>query len=180
VDPASVPETASQDPAPIADGVVYSLDPRYVDLEKQVGWIASAVVAFLALLGTTVLLLVSSPPLWAGTLTVVAAFAVLVALTVFWQKWPAIECRYYFYRVDAEGLEIRRGVYFRAVTTVPRSRVQHTDVSQGPLQRRHGLATLTVHTAGTDNAQVNLPGLTHERALRIRDHLLPRHTDDAV
>jgi membrane protein YdbS with pleckstrin-like domain len=58
--------------------------------------------------------------------------------------------------------------------------VQHTDVSQGPLQRRYGLATLTVHTAGTENAQVQLPGLPHDVALSIRDHLLPGNTADAV
>ena len=39
---------------------------------------------------------------------------------------------------------------------------------------------LTVHTAGTGAAEVHLPGLPHELALRIRDHLLPRQTEDAV
>ena len=94
--------------------------------------------------------------------------------------WPAVEYRHASYRVDANGLEIRRGVYFRAVTNVPRSRVQHTDVAQGPLQRRFGLATLIVHTAGNDSAVVELPGLTHDTALAIRDHLLPGRSDDAV
>jgi membrane protein YdbS with pleckstrin-like domain len=111
-----------------------------------------------------------------------ATFAiVLLSLFGWWlQRWPAIEYRFTSYRVDAEGLEIRRGVYFRAVTTVPRSRIQHTDVSQGPLQRRFELGTLTVHTAGSQSAEVDLPGLPHDIALRIRDHLLPQHTEDAV
>jgi membrane protein YdbS with pleckstrin-like domain len=59
--------------------------------------------------------------------------------------------------VDARGLEIRRGVFWRSVVNVPRSRVQHTDVSQGPLERSYGLGTLIVYTAGTDHAQVNSP-----------------------
>ena len=69
---------------------------------------------------------------------------------------------------------------WRQVINVPRSRVQHTDVSQGPLERSHGLATLIVHTAGVEHAQVELAGLPYEVALRLRDHLLPRDASDAV
>ena len=90
------------------------------------------------------------------------------------RRWPAIAYRHAFYRVDDLGIEIRRGVYFREVINVPRSRVQHTDVSQGPLERRFGLGTLVIHTAGTANSEVTLTGLEHALAGRIRDHLLPR------
>jgi membrane protein YdbS with pleckstrin-like domain len=82
--------------------------------------------------------------------------------------------------VDGRGIEIRRGVVWRKVINVPRSRVQHTDVSQGPLERVHGLGTLAIYTAGTDHAEVSLHGLDHQTSLRIRDHLLPGETSDAV
>ena len=75
--------------------------------------------------------------------------------------------------MDEAGLEIQRGVYWRATTNVPRSRIQHTDVSQGPLERRHGLGTLIVYTAGTQHSEVKLPGLDFTLARRIRAHLLP-------
>ena len=57
---------------------------------------------------------------------------------------------------------------------VPRSRIQHTDVSQGPVQRRYGIATLRVHTAGTENASVELGGLEHGVARLVREFLLGR------
>jgi membrane protein YdbS with pleckstrin-like domain len=82
--------------------------------------------------------------------------------------------------VDELGLEIHRGVYWRTITNVPRSRIQHTDVSQGPLERAHGLGTLVVYTAGTQHAQVKLPGLELAVAQRIRTHLLPSDQGDAV
>jgi uncharacterized protein len=63
---------------------------------------------------------------------------------------------------------------------VPRSRVQHTDVSQGPLERKHGLGRLVIFTAGTQHSRVELPGLAHHTALDIRDRLLPRQTADVV
>jgi hypothetical protein len=58
--------------------------------------------------------------------------------------------------------------------------VQHIDVSQGPLQRRYGLGTLAIYTAGTEHSQVILPGLEHGTALSVRNHLLPGEADDAV
>jgi membrane protein YdbS with pleckstrin-like domain len=63
---------------------------------------------------------------------------------------------------------------------VPRSRLQHTDVSQGPLERRYGLGTLVLYTAGTDHARIDLAGLEHGVALRLRQHLLPSGDTDAV
>ncbi len=68
-----------------------------------------------------------------------------------------------------------------SVVTVPRSRVQHTDVSQGPIERTYDLATLIIYTAGTHYASISLGGLSHETALFIRDHLIAGgEKDDAV
>jgi membrane protein YdbS with pleckstrin-like domain len=58
--------------------------------------------------------------------------------------------------------------------------VQHSDVSQGPLERRYGLGTLVVYTAGTSHSKVNLSGLEFNVAQRIRGHLLPDDQSDAV
>ncbi len=103
-----------------------------------------------------------------------------VALAVVFHRWPVIAYRYTGYRVDEEGIEIAVGVIWRAVMNVPRSRVQHIDVAQGPLERKHGLGRLVIYTAGTEHSRVELPGLAHATALRIRDRLLPRTGDDAV
>lgn len=74
--------------------------------------------------------------------------------------------------VSPVGVEFHRGVWWRKVTVIPRSRVQHTDVVQGPIMRRLGLGKLVVHTAGTRNAVVEIPGLAFDRAERVRDELL--------
>jgi membrane protein YdbS with pleckstrin-like domain len=58
--------------------------------------------------------------------------------------------------------------------------VHHTDVSRGPLERGIGLATLIIHTAGTEAASVTLGGLPGDAALEIRDHLIEGGRDDAV
>ncbi|HYN10721.1 MAG TPA: PH domain-containing protein [Vicinamibacterales bacterium] len=165
----------------IADGVERRLDPRVVDLERTIGWIVTAVVsAGLFFAGVITLIAARSMPGWAMAAVVIVWLAVTALLAWWLQRWPTIYYRYASYVVDAEGIEIRLGVVWRTVTNVPRSRVQHTDVSQGPLERRFGLGTLLIHTAGTDAAVVVLHGLAHETALAIRDHLLPRGGADAV
>lgn len=106
----------------------------------------------------------------------------VLALLGLWQaiRWPARVYEHTFYRVDDQGIEIRKGVYWRVVINVPRSRVQHIDVSQGPIERRYGLGTLVIYTAGTEHAKVELQGLEHGRALEIRANLLPSGAGDAV
>ena len=66
-------------------------------------------------------------------------------------------------------LRVVRGLLFRSDTLVPFGRVQNIDVDQGPLERYYGLATLTLHTAGSHNASVHLPGLLNEDAAAMRE-----------
>jgi membrane protein YdbS with pleckstrin-like domain len=173
------PATASGEPAEpgVADGVMRQLDPNVIHVDRTASWIFTAVVS----IGLLVQLLVS---VFGGPLRLAVSFgATVIALGLlgWWShKWPVISYRHTFYRVDQQGIEIRRGVVWRRVVNVPRSRVQHTDVSQGPLQRTYALGTLVIYTAGTDHAKVELPGLSRARALLIRDHLLPTGGDDAV
>jgi uncharacterized protein len=73
------------------------------------------------------------------------------------------------YRLTERMLQVVRGWLFHVDTVVPLVRVQHIDVTRGPLEKMFGVATLVVHTAGTHNSIVTLPGLAPERAAAIRD-----------
>ena len=73
------------------------------------------------------------------------------------------------YRLTEKLLQVVRGWLFHVDTVVPLVRVQHIDVTRGPLEKLFGVATLVVHTAGTHNSIVTLPGLAPERAAQIRD-----------
>ena len=73
------------------------------------------------------------------------------------------------YRLTGQLLQVLRGWLFHTDTVVPLVRVQHLDVIRGPLDKFFGTATLVVHTAGTHNSTVTLPGLAPERATEIRD-----------
>ncbi len=163
----------------IADGVERQLDPRWIPLQRIL-----AVIPTLIFGGVSFVFVLS---LWAGSgilplgLLLLPVWAMVIAAFA-WQlqRWPAIAYRFSSYRIDEAGIEIRQGVYWRTLTNVPRSRVQHTDVSQGPFERRFGLGTLVIYTAGTAHSKVNLSGLDFDVARRIRAHLLPDDQSDAV
>ncbi len=73
------------------------------------------------------------------------------------------------YALDSRLLRTVRGWLFHTDTIVPFVRVQHIDVMRGPFDKMFGTATLVVHTAGTHNSVVTLPGLSPERAAEIRE-----------
>ena len=73
------------------------------------------------------------------------------------------------YRLTGRLLQVVRGWLFHTDTVVPLVRVQHLDVTRGPLDKIFGTASLVVHTAGTHNSIVTVPGLAPERASEIRD-----------
>ncbi|MDH3734846.1 MAG: PH domain-containing protein [Gemmatimonadota bacterium] len=164
----------------IDDGVTRSLHPRSVTVERISGGVFSSIVATGLIAGAVVLDLFS-PLSAAATRLIYAGTVSLSFLLVWWlYRWPAIAHRHKSYTVGPASIEIRKGVVWRRVVSIPRSRVQHTDVTQGPLERRFELGTLVIYTAGTEHSKIDLPGLPHVTASRIRDHLLPIGDSDAV
>jgi uncharacterized protein len=79
-----------------------------------------------------------------------------------------------------DGLLITRGVWWRRETFVPLTRIQHIDVSQGPVARRFGVATLKIFTAGAELGQIRVPDLAHHDAIQLRDALMGRHGQDGL
>jgi membrane protein YdbS with pleckstrin-like domain len=166
---------------PIADGESHPLNPRFIPMQRMEGLIFVSVLTVVSIVGLSVLLWISDgiPGSLRGLLPLLL-LVLLVILTWHAHRWPQIDYRHTSYRVDNQAMEIRRGVFWRVVINIPRSRVQHTDVSQGPLERRYSLGTLVIYTAGTTHAKVDLGGLEHGVAMSIREHLLPGRSGDAV
>lgn len=75
------------------------------------------------------------------------------------------------YAIDGRLLRTVRGWLFHTDTIVPFVRVQHIDVTRGPFDKLFGTATLVVHTAGTHNSIITLPGLSPSRAADIRESI---------
>ena len=156
----------------VADGHEYPLHPKSIvaaQLTAAIWLVATAMILLIALLVISL-----STSLGVGFKLMIfwgwVVFAVLGGMLCYY--WPNVRYDHTRYCVDGNGFTIRRGVLWRSVTSVPKTRVQHTDVSQGPLQRSYALASLIIHTAGTQDSSVTLRGLPYEAATRIRDYLI--------
>jgi len=150
----------------------HQLHPRWITLQRIGGLMTLLFIGAPTIAGAVVLTFTSMlSGYW--RLTPGIAWIMLMILLV-WTGliFPPIAYRHIRYKITDLGIEIRQGVFWKHVINVPRSRVQHTDVRQGPLQRRYRVASLVMHTAGTTNHTVVLGGLPHDRALSIRDFLL--------
>ena len=167
-------------PSDAAPASWQQLDPRTITLERVEGAIFVAIVSALLLIGVLTMVLTSSFAFWLDAALMAVWLAVTLLLGWHFHRWPRLAYARAAYRLDDDGIEIRRGVVWRSIVDVPRSRVQHTDVSQGPLERRFGLGSVVIYTAGSEHAQVQLGGIAHETAIAIRDQLLPHRRADVV
>ena len=62
----------------------------------------------------------------------------------------------------------RSGLYWRKTVIVAFNRIQHVEVSSGPLQRKYGLASVKFFTAGGSSVDLKVDGLSTERAEQMR------------
>ena len=78
------------------------------------------------------------------------------------------------YAIRERDFSFRSGVIGRSVATVPFARVQHVSIESGPLERRLGLSTLQLRSAG---AAVSVPGLKESLAQDLKGLVIARAGD---
>lgn len=129
----------------------------------RIGLVIEAVV-LLAVIGGAGYLLDSRLVVAIGTTIVVAYVGA---------RFATIHLRYENWRwgLDEQWLEARQGVLVRSVQIVPRSRVQTVTTRTGPIDRRFGLSSIVVHTAGTHTPNLTIPHLEVETVARLREEL---------
>ena len=162
------------------DGRFRQLDPGFIPTEALGSWFFTAFCAAALIMGVG--LAATLDWLTPSLLGIVGGgglvgIAILVWLTVKLPRWQYDHIRY---AVSDTGIEIHHGIFWRMIINVPRTRVQHTDVTQGPVARRFGIATLHIYTAGTENNHVTLTGLSYDDALRVRNYLVGEVVPDDV
>lgn len=61
--------------------------------------------------------------------------------------FPAIEYRQWEYRIEADKVTIRHGIFFIKTDIIPMIRIQNVTTSQGPIDRHFGLVSVTLALA---------------------------------
>jgi membrane protein YdbS with pleckstrin-like domain len=75
------------------------------------------------------------------------------------------------YAVRQQDITYKKGWIFRSRTTVPFNRIQHSEINQGPLDRKYGISSLKIFTAGGSTSDLTIPGLPPEEAERLHEFI---------
>ena len=99
--------------------------------------------------------------IWIDASVIWAALSVVLAAPVGWLRWRATAFMH-----DDDGLSCRSGLIGYSVEAFLFRKAQGVTVTQSPLQRRHGLATLEVETAC---GSITVPYIDYARVCALRD-----------
>lgn len=137
----------------------------------QIGWVVGRVVNAFAL-GTLAALAASSLTrwlAWSAPLFGLAAFVVALILGLWHARLLFTSWRWVLRDDDVFA---SFGVVWRVTRSIPRVRVQHVDVTSGPIDRALGLVHVSLHVAGSAGAVLMIPGLAPAEAEQLREALL--------
>ena len=144
------------------------LHPTYLKL-LRIEWAITVVVMILIIV--PVMLFVpkfgKAPLVW---LTPVAVTLLLLFYLLMQEKtFP-----YRAYAVRERDVLYQKGWIIRSLKVCPFNRIQNCAVQSGPLERKFGLASLTLFTAGSTGADLRINGLTQTEADNLRQFILSR------
>lgn len=80
-----------------------------------------------------------------------------------------IDFRYSGYALREKDLLYRSGWFIRKKKVVLLSRIQHLSVQSGPIERKFGLASISIFTAGASQADFTIKGIKEETAQNIKE-----------
>lgn len=76
------------------------------------------------------------------------------------------------YAIRQKDIMYNSGLFWQSSIAIPFNRVQHCEVSQGPIDRFYNLAELKIFTAGGSSSDLSISGLSPETAARIKDFIV--------
>lgn len=122
----------------------------------------------------TLILAATAYAIWNLQVAIIAAVTLpLLVLLIGWWRY-----RVYGYRDLESMFVVRSGLYRRKLAVVPCHKVQSVSTSQTPIQRRLGLGTVHVTTAGVGfGSNTSLPDIPMSRAAELADKLWKRSTE---
>jgi hypothetical protein len=82
--------------------------------------------------------------------------------------------RYEGYAVRQKDITYKSGIFYRSITTLPFNRIQHMEISQGPVEKLFKLYTLAIFTAGGSGSDVQVHGLSMDKANSIKAYISER------
>ena len=84
------------------------------------------------------------------------------------------------YALRQQDIVFQTGWLWKSKTVIPFKRIQHSEVSQGPIDRMFNLGKLRVFTAGGSGSDLTIPGLSFIQANQLKDFIISEITTHKV
>jgi hypothetical protein len=86
----------------------------------------------------------------------------------------------YGFALREKDILYRRGYLVNKTTVVPFNRVQHASISRDVLDKMLKISTLNIFTAGGSGSDIRIPGLAPDLALRLKEALAAKLTENEI
>lgn len=97
------------------------------------------------------------------------SLGILLAFFTFF-FWNTVQLqKNYGFALREKDILYRRGFLVNKITVVPFNRIQHVSTTRGILDKKLGIATLNIFTAGGSGSDIKIPGLEPELAFRLKE-----------
>ena len=154
------------------------LDPNLIRAERLSSLLFFSVLSFGAVVGWIAFAFLGWGLRDYRTWAILLLGSLLLAALGWWfYRYPLLRWQMTKLKESDRGLELHRGIYWQHKIFIPRERIQHTDIIQGPISRKFQIADLVINTAGNHNYEIRIEGLNESRAKTLRLNLLPRVRD---
>lgn len=140
----------------------------------RIEWLLAAM--FFITAGTSLLLLI---PELQNAMAAAVLVGIIILLLGSYLLFQEKSFSFKAHAVREHDVISRKGWLVRSTKICPFNRVQNCTITSGPLERKYGLATLTLYTAGTEGADMRIVGLEKEEAERLRQFILNKINETA-
>jgi hypothetical protein len=82
------------------------------------------------------------------------------------------------YAIREKDIIYNSGLFWKSSIAIPFNRVQHCEVSIGPLDKMFGLSALKIFTAGGSSSDLAIEGLSPDTSNRLKDYIVNKTGGD--
>lgn len=149
---------------PAIEEVVFQpLERDYLKVERIVYAITTIVVLALGIAAVYFVERLRMP------LTLIISSSVFLLITILGWIGNSLGFRFSGYAIREKDVLYRSGWFIRKTRVVPLNRVQHVSMQSGPIERKYNLASVSIYTAGSEQADFTIRGINEQTASQIKE-----------
>ena len=149
----------------VEDIDLHPVSPLYNKVQVY-RWLVFWATVFLVWIGVAIFFREKFPTLIIAMVSVGIVFLATIFRLLFYWSYKNRG-----YAIRQHDLIAQSGWWIKELQVCPINRIQHTTLSADVFERRLGLATLTLYTAGNNDSDLSLPGLTEEKAKQLKEFI---------